>query len=63
MIDISVLPSIVGRLQVVLLHGQAVSSLIPGWLVLIVAVLGLWIVIAVGVLVVDRLLRRFVGRQ
>ncbi|MDS0295193.1 hypothetical protein [Halogeometricum luteum] len=43
------------------LHGGAAapaSTPIPHWSVLLVAVLGLWVVIAAGVLVCDRLLAR-----
>ncbi|MDS0300376.1 hypothetical protein NDI76_16640 [Halogeometricum sp. S1BR25-6] len=43
------------------LHGGAgapASTPIPHWSALLVAVLGLWVVIAAGVLVCDRLLAR-----
>ena len=43
------------------LHGGAAapaSTPIPHWSVLLVAVLGLWVAIAAGVLVCDRLLAR-----
>ena len=43
------------------LHGWTASTPVPHWVVLIVAVLGLWLVIGGGVLVVDRLLSRLLG--
>lgn len=44
-------------LPFVVLHGTA-SPPVPHWLVLLVAVLGLWVVIGLGVRVGDRLLER-----
>ncbi len=43
--------------QFVPLHGVA-STPVPHWLILIVAVLGMWLVIGLGVAVGDRLLER-----
>ena len=39
------------------LHGVA-SAPVPHWVVLLVAVLGLWLVIGAGIRVADRLLER-----
>lgn len=41
------------------LHGGPPSVPLPSWFVLFVAVLGLWAVIAAGVLVGDALFERF----
>ena len=45
------------------LHGWTASTPVPHWVALIVAVLGLWLVIGGGVLVVDRLLSRLLGTK
>lgn len=43
------------------LHGRGSSLPLPHWVVLIAAVLGLWLVIGGGVLLVDRLLDRLLS--
>ncbi|WP_248905331.1 hypothetical protein [Halocatena marina] len=43
------------------LHGRVSSPPVPHWVVLIIAVLGLWLIIGGGVLLVDRLLDRLLS--
>lgn len=44
-------------------HGSSASSSIPGWILLLGSVLGLWTVIGSSVLLFDRLLRDVFGIQ
>lgn len=53
------LPPFDGSLAPLPLHGGAPSPPVPGWLVLLGSVFGLWAVVSVVVVAVDRLSQRF----
>lgn len=45
------------------LHGMSSSEPVPHWVVLFVAVLGLWVVMAGGVLLIDGVFDRISNRR
>lgn len=44
-------------------HGGSALIGTPGWILLIGSVLGLWVIIGGGVILIDRLLRDILGSQ
>ena len=44
-------------------HGGSASIGAPSWILLIGSVLGLWVIIGGGVILIDRLLRDILGSQ
>lgn len=44
-------------------HGGSASFGAPGWILLIGSVLGFWVIIGGGVILIDRLLRNILGSQ